>query len=176
LQDKSFTYQAAEQGFTLLELLIVSLLIAISLAMSMPSLRTSIVGDQLATGSRKVISLINSSRSKAIRDHQAQLIFFDSSEQKLWYRQADGTDEDTDETAVKHRSVTLPTGIRIDAIKQANGGIEQDPMKDGLWVSKQGYMDKTIIRLTDNKNKSISLLISPFLLNIKATDGSVNFD
>ena len=176
MQNRLSVHPAADQGFTLLELLIVSLLISISLAMSVPSLRTSIVSDQLAAGSRKVISLITSSRSKAIRDHEAQLIFFDSSEQKIWYQKAEKTDENTEEITANHHFVTLPSGIRIDEIKQANGGSEQDPMKDGLWVSKQGYMDKTIIRLTDNNNKSISLQISPFLLNIKTSDGSVNFD
>jgi prepilin-type N-terminal cleavage/methylation domain-containing protein len=176
LQDESNAYPATTQGFTLLELLIVALLISISLAMSVPAIRTSLVSDDLAAGSRKVMSLITSSRSRAIMDHEAQLIFFDASEQKLWYQTAAETDEETEGTATTHRSVTLPTGIRIDEIKQANGGSEQDPVKDGLWVSKQGYMDKTIIRLINSKNKSISLLVSPFLFDIKTTDGSINFD
>lgn len=142
--------------------------------MSVPSLRTSMVSDQLGAGSRKIISLITSSRSKAIKDHEPQLIFFDPAEQKLWYQKAG--DMETDEEATNRHSVTLPSGVRIEEIKQANGGSEQDPMKDGLWISKQGYMDKTIIRLIDQKNKNINLLISPFLFTIQTTDGPASFD
>lgn len=172
MRDISSPHSAADQGFTLLELLIVCLLISISLAMSVPSLRTSMVSDQLAAGSRKIISLITSCRSRAIMDHEPHLIFFDPAEQKLWYQKASKKEEE----ATNHHSVTLPSGIRIEEIKQASGGSEQDPMKDGLWVSKQGYMDKTLIRLIDTKNKSINLLISPFLFTIQTTDGPVDFD
>ena len=105
-------------------------------------------------------------------DHEPHLIFFDPAEQKLWYQKASKKEEE----ATNHHSVTLPSGIRIEEIKQASGGSEQDPMKDGLWVSKQGYMDKTLIRLIDTKNKSINLLISPFLFTIQTTDGPVDFD
>jgi prepilin-type N-terminal cleavage/methylation domain-containing protein len=165
-------HSAADQGFTLLELLIVCLLITISLAMSVPNLRTSLVSDQLAAGSRKIISLITSSRSRAVMNHEPYLIFFDPAEQKIWYRKAG----DKGDEIISRHSVTLPSGIRIEEIKQASGGSEQDPMKDGLWISKQGYMDKTLIRLIDTKNRSINLLISPFLFTIETTDGPVDFD
>lgn len=136
------------------------------------------VSDQLAAGSRKIISLITSSRSRAITNHEPYLIFFDSAEQKLWYQKAevDGEEGEKDTENSRRHSVTLPSGVRIEEIKQASGGSEHDPMKDGLWVSKQGYIDKTLIRLIDSKNKTISLLISPFLFDIQITDGQADFE
>ncbi len=161
------------QGFTLLELLIVCLLISISLALSVPSLRSSLVTDQLAAGSRKVISLVKSARSKAVMNQDPYLIFLDPAEQKLWYQKASGDEE---VTAAAHPSITLPSGVRILTIQQESAGKDHDPVADGIWISRQGYMDKTVIHLVDRENRSISLLISPFLHTIQAVDGPVTFD
>ena len=51
---------ANQQGFTLLELIIVCLLITVSLAFSVPNLRQALVIDQLAANSRKIMALISS--------------------------------------------------------------------------------------------------------------------
>lgn len=161
------------RGFTLLELLIVCLLISISLTLAIPSLRSSLVTDELGSGSRKIISLIKSCRAKAISGHEAFRIYYDAAEGKVWYQPAE-TKED-DETLVPHSSITLPPGIRIQEIKQATASNKQDFSKNGIWVSREGYMDKTAIRLTDNQNRSLSLLVSPFLPAIKVIEGSVDF-
>ena len=156
-----------KQGFTLLELLIVCLLISISLGLSIPSLRSTLITDDLASGSRKVISLIKSARAKAVTNREPYLIFYDSAERKLWYRQADASDA--------HSSITLPAGVRIEEIKQASEKSGRNPALDGLWISKQGYMDETGIQLTDKGNSILSLLISPFLPDIQVTDEAISF-
>lgn len=166
-------HPALEKGFTLLELLIVCLLISISLGLSIPSLRSTLITDELASGSRKVISLIKSSRAKAVAEQKPYLIFYDSAERKLWYQQVEA--ENNEETAPSRSTVTLPAGIQIQEIKQASGSGDQDPAKNGIWISKQGYMDKTAILLVDGDNKNLSLLISPFLPTIKIVEGIIDF-
>ncbi len=156
-------------GFTLLELLIVCLLISISLTLAIPTLRSSLVTDELGSGSRKLISLIKSCRTQAVTKHQPFLIHYDTEEGKVWYQPA--TTEE--ETAITPSSVTLSAGIRIQAIKQANS--KNDIGKNGIWVSKQGYMDKTAIQLIDKEHRSLSLLISPFLPTIKVVEGTIEF-
>ncbi len=166
------SYQADQHGFTLLELLIVALLVSISLAISIPTLRHSIVSDQLAAGSRKVISLIQSGRSKAIRERTPYIIHIDPAQQKLWYQPAE-TDEQS--AGPSGNAISLPAGIRIQRVEQANASDEHSPEKDGLWISKQGYMDQTSIQLVDRKNDTITLLISPFLHRIKILDQASSF-
>ncbi len=173
-----------QRGFTLLELLIVCLLITISLAISIPTLRSSLLTDQLAAGSRKVISLLTSARGRAARDGVPQLISFDLSERKIWYEAVpdreslDGEEntEETDGTVSVRSQILLPEGIRIEEISQAGGGDDYDPLKDGLWVSKQGYMDKTFIRLSDEDNETLYLLIMPFFFDIAVTDEFLGFE
>ena len=170
--------RTAKQGFTLLELLIVCLLISISLGLSLPSLRQSLITDQLAAGSRKVISLIQSGRSMAVRENEPYIIRQDPVNRTVWYEQAE-IDEDGEETTEAtpplRSSITLPEGIRIQRIQQANAGDKHNPEKEGLWISRQGYMDKTTIQLVDGDNNSINLLISPFLQRIKILDQPVDF-
>jgi len=173
-----------QRGFTLLELLIVCLLITISLAVSIPTLRSSLLTDQLAAGSRKVISLLTSARGRAARDGVPQLISFDLSERKIWYeavpdRESLDGEENTEEmegTGPVRSQILLPEGIRIEEISQAGGGDDYDPLKDGLWVSKQGYMDKTFIRLSDEDNETLYLLIMPFFFDIAVKDEFLGFD
>ncbi len=173
-----FSHQRGNrQGFTLLELLIVCLLISISLAFSIPNLRQSMVTDQLAAGSRKVVALVQSARSKAIREHVPYIIRHDPAERTLWYEQAETTDDETaEDTTLACPSITLPSGIIVQQIKQANATDEHSPEKDGLWISKQGYMDLTTIQLVDKKNNSINLLISPFIHRIQILEQLEDFN
>ncbi|MBU0946281.1 MAG: hypothetical protein KKE53_17750 [Proteobacteria bacterium] len=152
----------------------VCFLISISLALALPTVRNSLMTDQLASGSRKIISLIKSARSKAVMTRQPYLIFLDPAEQRLWYQEAGGDREEP--SAAVHPSITLPAGVHILDIKQANSGNDQNALSNGLWISKQGYMDKTAIHLGDGSDKSISLLISPFLHTIQVLDGPVHFE
>ncbi|MCF8055894.1 MAG: prepilin-type N-terminal cleavage/methylation domain-containing protein [Desulfocapsa sp.] len=170
MQEAPTQDSVSSRGFTLLELLIVCLLISISLGLSIPSLRSTLTSDDLAAGSRKVISLVKSSRAKAVTDQEAYLIFYDSAERKLWYQKAD--DEKTTDTSA---AITLPSDVYIQDIKQAGGGSAQDTMNSGIWISREGYMDKTVIQLADMEGKSLNLVISPFLPTINVTEGPVTF-
>ena len=169
MQDIPLAHSQHSPGFTLLELLIVCLLISISLGLSIPSLRNSLMSDELAAGSRKVISLIKSSRAKAATDQKAYLIFYDSAERKLWYQLAD-----EEKTADAGASITLPAEVSIQEIKQAGKGNTQDAMSKGILISREGYMDKTAIQLVDKENNSLNLLISPFIPTITVTEGPID--
>ena len=173
MQEISAHCTSHNRGFTLLELLIVCLLISITLAFSIPSLRNSLVSDQLAAGSRKVISLVRSSRARAVAEQKDYLILYDSEERKLWYRQAE--EEEDQGNRGSSGSVTLPSDVSIQKVKQAGGGSEQNPLNTGIWVSKEGYMDKTLIQLEDSEDNSLNLLISPFLPTITVSTGPVSF-
>ena len=158
-----------KNGFSLLELLIVCLLISISLALAVPSLRASLATDELASASRKVISLVKSSRNKAVSSHKAFLIFYDAAKGKLWYQPA----ETPKSIPTDHSVISLPSEIRIHSIRQANIDDNHDMAREGIWISRQGYMDKTIIRLVDKNSKGLSLIISPFLPSIKVSEETV---
>jgi hypothetical protein len=147
----------------------------------MPTLRSAFTGDELAAGARKVISLITSARGRAARDGVPQLVFYEDSSRELWYEpvkeEGEEDKEEKEDVGSQRRSlVTLPEGIRINEIKQAGGRDDANPLRDGLWISKQGYMDRTFIRLTDEGNVSIYLIINPFYFDVQVVDEFFGFD
>ena len=89
----------------------------------------------------------------------------------LWYQPAEAKNK----TNIAHSSITLPPGIQIRKITQASKSSNKKSNPNSIWISKQGYMDKTAIELVATDNTSITLLISAFLPIIKVIEGSIDF-
>lgn len=163
------------QGFTLLELIIVCLLITISLAFSVPALRQSLVVDQLAASSRKVIALIREVRLLATQEQQPYLIHFDLDRKKIWYRADVAKPTEDKQHPDSHPGIQFPPSVSFMDIQ--SGTTEKKQSGElALWINKQGYMEQTILHLADDQDNIISLVISPFLSTIKANDSYISLD
>lgn len=163
-----------ESAFTLFELLVVCALISVMLAIAVPTLKNSLLTDPLKTSSRQVIGLIKAVREKAVRDQQAYLITFDRPENRIWFVKESAVGrEDVEEniTDVLH----LPEPIRILDIWTRSDG-KQETDQPILWVSKQGYIDETLIHLGNDEDEVLSMLFSPFLGNVRITDKYVDLE
>lgn len=162
-------------GFTLLELIIVCLLITVSLAFSVPRLRQTLVIDQLAASSRKVIALIKEVRQLAAQEQQPYLIYFDLDRNKIWYQQDIPESKGEKEPGSPQPTIELPPSVHFQDIligsaeKKSSGEVT-------LWINKQGYMEQTILHLADEQDNIISLVLSPFLSTIKAYDSYIRLE
>jgi prepilin-type N-terminal cleavage/methylation domain-containing protein len=165
----------SRQGFTLLELIIVCVLITISLAFSLPSFRQALVIDQLAASSRKVIALIREVRLLAAQEQQPYLIHFDLDRKKIWYQPDIPGSEKEKQQINPWPGIEFPAPIRLQDIQTATTEKKQGGAV-ALWINKQGYMEQTILHLADDQNNIISLVISPFLSTIKAHDTYINLE
>ncbi|MBB5347357.1 prepilin-type N-terminal cleavage/methylation domain-containing protein [Desulfoprunum benzoelyticum] len=163
-----------ESGFTLFELLVVCALISVMLAVAAPTLKNSLLTDPLKTSSRQVIGLIKAVREKAVRDQQAYIITFDLAENRIWFRQESAIEmEEPDE--VEAEALYVPQPVRIVDIWTRSGGM-MDEGQPLLWVSRQGYIDETMIHLENDDDEVLSMLFSPFLGNVRITDGYVEME
>jgi prepilin-type N-terminal cleavage/methylation domain-containing protein len=164
-----------ENAFTLLELLVVSTLIAIMLAVSVPAFRTSLFTDQLRQAARRVVGTINEARQAAIGSRNGCFINLDLNENQLSYDcpepptegETDTADEDKPE-----RVSTLPSPVRITSIWK---GTEQNVTTGeiSLWINQNGQMDQMIINLTDGE-KELALVSSVFVATIRLEDKSMS--
>jgi prepilin-type N-terminal cleavage/methylation domain-containing protein len=163
------------QGFTLLELIIVCLLITISLAFSVPALRQTLVVDQLAASSRKVIALIREVRMLATQEQQPYLIHFDLDKKKIWYRADVATPTEEQQRPDSQPGIQFPPSVYF---KDIQSGTTEKKLSGelALWINRQGYMEQTILHLADDQDNIISLVISPFLSTIKANDSYISLD
>jgi len=163
------------RGFTLLELVIVCLLITICLAFSVPSLRQALVVDQLAASSRQIIALIREVRLLAAQEQQPHLIHFDLDRKKIWYHPDSPTSIEEKAQMSSQPGIQLPSSVRLQDI-QTGTAEKKRTGTVALWINGQGYMEQTILHLTDDQDNIISLVISPFLSTIKAHDTYINLE
>jgi len=156
-----------DNGFTLLELIVVCALVGTMLVVSVPALRNIFVDDRLKSTSRKTIGLINSVRELAVREQQAYLVHFDKARKSIWFEQ-DGITDKIKEIDDK-KNLAFPVGVRISEIwTRAQGVFSHDV--DTIWVSRKGYMDQLILHFSDDEDNVISLHFSPFLEIVKVYD------
>lgn len=160
-------------GFTLLELIIVCLLITVSLAFSVPRLRQTLVIDQLAASSRKVIALIKEVRQLAAQEQQPYLISFDLDRNKIAYQQDVSESKGEKEPGSPQPTIELPPSVRFQDILIGGAG-KKSSGEVTLWINKQGYMEQTTLHLADEQDNIISLVLSPFLSTIKVYDTYIN--
>ncbi len=162
-----------ETGFTLVEILVVCLLISITLAVAVPTLRDTLLTNQLKAASRKIIGIIRDLRETAVNEHQPYTLYFDLGKKRIWYEK-DNEKDRQDHIQLPENEIQLPAAVRILDIWTKSDGRKSFGTAT-LWISRQGYMDMTVIHITDESD-TISIFFSPFLGSIKVSDGYANFE
>ncbi len=160
---------SVDAGFTLMELIVVCILTALFLTVAVPTLRNTLYVNELDASARKIVGTIQELRHLAVREHKAYLLHFDLDENRLWY-EPDGT---LDSFAEEPKTgVQLPDGIRFISVIPHSGSAGRSG-KTTLWVSKQGYMDQTLVHLSDTGGNTLTLFFSPFSGSARVYDGYV---
>jgi prepilin-type N-terminal cleavage/methylation domain-containing protein len=168
--------KTSSSGFTLLELIVVIALIGIMLVVSVPTLQNTLIDDRLKGTCRKIIGLVNSVRELAAREQQSYFLNIDRNENRIWYEKdmevgAVEEEEDAEETEETEgrQELNIPDEIRISEIWTRSEGEYSDD-QSRIWVSSKGYMDQTVLHVTDDDDNVISLHFSPFLDNVRIYD------
>lgn len=165
---------SGESAFTLFELIVVCALISVMLVVAVPPLRNNLLTDPLKASSRQVVGFVKGLREKAIREQQAYLIYFDISGNSIW-AEKDHEIVLLDSEKANEDGVRLPEPVRIlDVWTTGEGKLESG--RPVLWVTKQGYMDQTVIHLGTDGGEVMSLLVSPFLGTVRIADSYVDLD
>lgn len=147
-----------QQGFTLMELLIVSVLAAIFLTLSIPALRHEMLDDELNAATRQIIGTVQEVRNLAVREHKPYLLHFELGERRLWF-EAEGASDLFEEPEVS--ALQLPREVRLEEVRLASQETENSRSVT-LWISNKGYMDQMTVLLSDDNNRDISIVFSPF--------------
>lgn len=163
-----------ENGFTLIELIVVTALIGIMLSLSVPALRTALFTDPLKSSVRKVIGLVTGVRELAVRSQQPYLLHISQQENRIWYEK-DSLKKDLLETGKENSaSLTLPESVSISKILAKTGdNSEQD--QTIIWINRQGYMGNTIIQLEDTDGNHLNVEFYTFLEPALVSDDLAGF-
>lgn len=156
-------------GFTLLELIIVLVLVGLLLVVSIPAMRDRMFDDPLRASGRKIIGYIDGVRDMAVREQQSYVLFIDLGENRLWYLRE--SDLQASGVEVPERGVLqLRGGVELRDVWMKSAGTVREGIPE-LWVNRQGYLDQTVFHLDNGGEETLSLRIFPFLPNVEVLDG-----
>jgi prepilin-type N-terminal cleavage/methylation domain-containing protein len=155
-------YPTGNDGFTLLELMVVCLLIGLLLSLSIPSLRNSFFSDPLKSAARNLIGLTNGVRQLAIRSQQPYFLHIDETEKRIWIeRELKIEKEGQKKEKLVEKGLRLPETVSVSGVWV--GDEKQTRDQTALWISKQGIMERTRIGLEDDKGNRLAVQLFPFL-------------
>ncbi len=163
-----------DQGFTLIELIVVISIISVLLAFSLPRLDASFFSDKDRKISTWILLKVKLLKEQAVQEQTLFVLNVDLDEGTMWTSAGPMTDE-----TPKTDEFKVPSGFEIMDVA-VPGDDPNDDKKVSRGVAeinfyRQGYSDKAIIHLRDRDNNQFSYLIEPFLPHVKIVEEYVGF-
>jgi prepilin-type N-terminal cleavage/methylation domain-containing protein len=149
-----------EAGFTLIELSIVVLIIAIVARIAIPRIR-SVTGAELTATTRRLANTTRYLYEEAALRGTVLALYFDLDRQEYWVAHTEeGTGTLVEDTDLLARRVTLPPDVRIaDVFVPGVGKFEQGLVPTRFYP--EGYADRSVIGLVDDEGHAYTLRIDP---------------
>jgi prepilin-type N-terminal cleavage/methylation domain-containing protein len=161
-----------QQGFTLIEIAVVILLISIMLLVAVPRLPDSPLTDQTRKTKRWVILKVQDLKERAVRDQKTYTLHVGIDSKRLWVTSADMTEESLEQA--EKNAFKLDGELRVLGVEYP----EDQKVESGraaINFYAKGYSDRAIIHMTDNETR-FSFQIEPFLSNVKMHDAYTGFE
>jgi prepilin-type N-terminal cleavage/methylation domain-containing protein len=159
----------SSHGFTLIELIVVTALIAIMLAVAIPRLERGLFSDDGDQTARWLIVNVRQLKEKAIADQKTYLLNVSLDTRQLWISTADMSDAEAD--AAHKKAYQLPKGMSIEDVAFS----QTEHYSDGIipiHFYPAGYSDKAVIQMRTKDGERLSFYIEPFLPQVDYVRGS----
>lgn len=161
------------EGYTLIELVVVIVLIGMMMTLTIPKLRSVNLFDDLKSSTRRMAGLIRSTRYDAIRDNIAYRLHFDLESREFWVDSPAMSEEE--KARAREDASGMADDIFVEDITYSN---EKKAItgSSSILFTKKGYIQPAIIHLGSKGGKRFSLIMSPFLGKVKVFDDYVDYD
>lgn len=162
-----------EQGFTLIELMVVMLLISIVLSIAIPKFGGSAFQDPVKKMSRWMINTVRTLRSAAIQQQKTQGLVIDLSNRRMWIVN-DAADEEAAQAEASKKTVPIPDAIRYMDVQFP----QQERISSGTAEVRfypAGYSDQVLIHLETDDDEKLTYLVEPLLPKVKIFDEWIEF-
>jgi general secretion pathway protein H len=158
-----------DRAFTLIELIVVTALIAIMLAVAIPRLDREFLSNDSDKTARWIIANVRNLKEKAITDQKTYLLNISPDTRLLWIGVDGMSEEDAD--AAREKGYRLPKALSIDHV--AFSPTEQFSSGTiSIRFYAAGYSDKAVIRIRTNDGDRLSFFIEPFLPEVNLVRGA----
>ncbi len=149
-----------DDGFTLLELMLVMLVMVLTLAVTLPSLSRGSAALHLRAASRDIISTVRYAREKAITEQTGMMVTVNRQEQKVIL---------SDQLGDGARTYSMPPDVKIQGV--ARGGQE---IPDGPLVIRflpNGSSDDAQILLKSDSGAFLRIITDPITGGARVEQG-----
>jgi len=163
--------KVTNQGYTLIELSVVVLLVGILLLIAVPRVRDTLLNDDLKVATRRLVGAASDLRNESVRERTDSILQIDLNQPAFWSYTADTTAEKRAE--LRKKAVRLPEGIRIVDVRQVNAPKKTEG-EVVIRFFRGGYMTPTVIRLAKG-DRTFSLVFHPFLQAVSVYETDIDF-
>lgn len=157
-----------EQGFTLVELLVVSVLISIMLAVSIPRVQGLFFNDPLKRSARLLGSALNEARRMALGSHSGGVVLVDVGHGRVEIRSHQDTAVRKRRATAKPLTVELEESVSIASVWTLSNG-RALAGNVPVWINRRGMIEPVIIELKA-ADRVMTIKASPFLAGIELYD------
>ena len=161
-----------ENGFTLLELIVVITLLGIMLVFTVPRFHNTLFVDESKKSARWIIGKIRALKEAAIRNQTNFTLHIDLDTQQYWETDESMSAETRESAALN--AASLPGDLKIADIEYPIRGKINSGRADIMFY-KTGYTDKLLIHLQDDA-QYVTFLIEPFLSEVTRYETYASFE
>lgn len=162
-----------KDGFTLIELIVVIVLIGVILTVSIPRIRANFLTDGIRLASQWIILSVPALKERSVREQKDYFLNIDIDADRLWITDETMTEEEAG--AAHITGYKLPETVRIRDVEFPEIGILTSGKTD-IRFYRRGYSDKAFIHIQDDTdNRQHSLLVEPFMRRVKLFNDYVAF-
>lgn len=148
-----------KDGFTLLELLVVMVLVALMISFAVPNIRSALYSDPLKSTARRLTGLVAEAGQEAVATHSPRLLLYDGA-RRMFHLETGAGGKDGGKKSLSRLDV--PESVQVVDIMSVHGGTRSSGQAE-IRFSSQGYVDKTLIHLRGRDGRELTLVLSPFL-------------
>ncbi len=170
---KTLTAGKLNNGFTLIELIVVISLISTVLFFSIPRLQNVLGFDNTKKVSRWILTTVRFLKKSAVADQKRYILHVHLDANRLWI-----TNESMSGSEIQHaeeKSYRLPDDVRISDVAYSNKGKISFGTAD-ISFYKNAYSDHVWIHIVNDHNRSLSFLIEPFQSKASLFENYVGFE
>lgn len=138
-------------GFSLLELLVVLVLLAMLVALALPSVGAGLSGVKLQTSSREIAAAIRLARASAVRQQEVYFLAFNLDENEL---------ELSNVSASYRKSFQLPDGIRMKAASLLHEVQEREVKTPVFYFMPNGNSQSFEVSLQNERGRLLKVVQS----------------
>jgi prepilin-type N-terminal cleavage/methylation domain-containing protein len=151
-------------GFTLIELVVVISLISLVLFFAFPRFQATVLQDSTKQVSRWIVFKVQGLKEKAIREQRLYVLHIDLDANMMWITH--GAMSEEERQTAQANGYRLPNDIKLLDVEYADE-IKASAGQADIHFYAKGFSDKAVVHIENSRNQKRSFVIEPFLSRVR---------